>query len=61
MKIGIVGDVHLSNNIRCRKDDFLTTALDKLDFVASNNDKVIILGDLFHVCTKHLRNMKESL
>lgn len=48
MLVGIVGDVHLNNTFRCRKDDYLQSALDKLAYVASKVDKVIILGDLFH-------------
>ena len=49
MRIAIVGDVHLMEKPpRHRKDNFLTAALDKLEYIASMNDKVIILGDLFH-------------
>src|SRR5574344_719180 len=49
-KIGIVGDVHLvERNHRCRRDNFLETALSKLKYIAENNDYVIILGDLFHL------------
>ena len=49
MKVAIVGDVHLTErNPRVRVDNFLETALKKLDYIASENDKVIILGDLFH-------------
>lgn len=52
MKIAIVGDVHLAErNPRCRKDNFLNSILKKLDYIAKDNDKVIILGDLFHVHT----------
>lgn len=52
MNIAIVGDVHLSErNPRCRKDNFLQSVLNKLDKIAQDNDKVIILGDLFHIHT----------
>ena len=46
--IAILVDPHITDRHRCRKDDFLETALAKLDYVASENDYVIILGDLFH-------------
>ena len=49
-KIGIINDVHLSErSARCRKDNFLETALNKLEYVAQNNDYVICTGDLFHI------------
>ena len=38
-------------NHRCRSDNFLEVALAKLDYVASNNDYVVICGDLFHTNT----------
>lgn len=47
-KIGIVIDPHITDRHRCRQDDFLETVLGKLDYVASNNDYVLIGGDLFH-------------
>lgn len=50
-KIGILIDPHITDRHRCRCDNFLETALNKLDFVASNNDYVIICGDLFHTNT----------
>ena len=50
-KIGILIDPHITDRHRCRQDDFLETALGKLDFVASNNDYVIVCGDLFHTNT----------
>ena len=50
-KIGIVIDPHITDRHRCRQDNFLDTALAKLDYVASNNDYVIIGGDLFHTNT----------
>ena len=50
-KIGIVIDPHITDRHRCRCDNFLETALKKLDFVASKNDYVIICGDLFHTNT----------
>lgn len=50
-KIGIVIDVHLADRCRHREDNFLEVALGKLDYVASRNDFVLILGDLFHVNT----------
>lgn len=50
-KIGVVIDPHITDRHRCRNDNFLETALNKLDFVAQNNDFVIICGDLFHTNT----------
>ena len=50
-KIGIVVDPHITDRHRCRRDNFLETALNKLDFIASRNDYVIICGDLFHTNT----------
>ena len=50
-KIGILIDPHITDRHRCRSDNFLETALNKLDYVASNNDYVIICGDLFHTNT----------
>lgn len=46
--IAILIDPHVTDRHRCRKDNFLETALSKLDYVASHNDYVIIVGDLFH-------------
>lgn len=48
MKIGILIDPHVTDRHRCRQDNFLDTVIGKLDYVASNNDYVIIAGDLFH-------------
>lgn len=49
-KIAIVNDVHIAErNHPCRSDNFLETALGKLDYIARNNDYVVIMGDLFHV------------
>lgn len=50
-KIGIIIDPHITDRHRCRSDNFLETALTKLDYVASNNDYVVICGDLFHTNT----------
>ena len=50
-KIGIIIDPHITDRHRCRCDNFLETALKKIDYVASNNDYVIICGDLFHTNT----------
>ena len=48
-KIAIVSDVHLvERNHSCRRDNYLETALGKLEYIAKNNDYVIILGDLVH-------------
>ena len=47
-RIGICIDPHITDRHRCRKDNFIDVALSKLDFIASNNDYVIIAGDLFH-------------
>lgn len=47
MKIAIVGDTHITEYVRERTDDYLTAVLKKLEYVAKNADKVIILGDLF--------------
>ena len=49
--IGILIDPHITDRHRCRCDNFLETALKKIDYVASNNDYVIICGDLFHTNT----------
>lgn len=50
MRIAIVGDPHLSEGFRCRKDNYLESVLDKISYIAKNNDKVIFLGDLFDRC-----------
>lgn len=50
-KVGIVIDPHITDRHRCRCDNFLETTIGKLDFVASENDYVIICGDLFHTNT----------
>ena len=47
-KIAILIDPHVTDRHRCRRDNFLETVLSKLDYVASQNDYVIIGGDLFH-------------
>ena len=47
-KIGIVIDPHITDRHRCRQDNFLEVVLEKLNYVASNCDYVIICGDLFH-------------
>lgn len=47
-KIGICIDPHVTDRHRCRQDNFLETVIGKLDYIASNNDYVIICGDLFH-------------
>lgn len=47
-KIGIFIDPHITDRHRCRKDNFLQTVINKMEFVANNNDYVIIPGDLFH-------------
>ncbi len=47
-KIGICIDPHITDRHRCRKDNFLETVINKLDYIAANNDYVIICGDLFH-------------
>ena len=46
--IGIFIDPHITDRHRCRQDNFLETVLEKIDYIASNNDYVIICGDLFH-------------
>ena len=47
-KIGIFIDPHITDRHRCRQDNFLETVLGKIDYVASNNNYVVICGDLFH-------------
>ena len=47
-KIGICIDPHITDRHRCRKDNFLETVLTKLNYIAKNNDYVVIPGDLFH-------------
>lgn len=50
LTVGIIIDPHLTERShRCRKDNFLDTALAKLEYVAERCDKVIICGDLFHI------------
>jgi len=46
--IGIFIDPHITDRHRCRQDNFLETVLNKIEYIASNNDYVIICGDLFH-------------
>lgn len=54
-KIAIVNDVHIAErNHPCRKDNFMETAVNKLDYIATNNDYVILAGDLFHVASNSL-------
>lgn len=53
-KIGIVIDPHITDRHRCRQDNFLEAVLNKLEYVAQNNDYVLIGGDLFH--TNHNPN-----
>ena len=54
-KIAIVNDVHIAErNPPCRKDNFMETAVNKLDYIATNNDYVILAGDLFHVASNSL-------
>ena len=50
-KIGICIDPHITDRHRCRQDNFLEVVLNKLEFIALNNDYVIIPGDLFHTCS----------
>ena len=50
-KIGICIDPHITDRHRCRQDNFLEAVLKKLDYIASNNDYIIIPGDLFHTCS----------
>lgn len=50
-KIGILIDPHIMDRCRCRSDNFFDTVLKKLDYIASNNDYVVICGDLFHTNT----------
>lgn len=50
-KVGIFIDPHITDRHRCRRDNFLEASLKKIDFIASNNDYVIICGDLFHTNT----------
>lgn len=47
-KIGICIDPHITDRHRCRKDNFLQAVINKLEFIAKNNDFVLIPGDLFH-------------
>ena len=49
--VGILIDPHITDRHRCRNDNFLETVLAKLDYIAQNNDYVIICGDLFHTNT----------
>ena len=47
-KIGIFIDPHVTDRHRCRCDNFLETVIEKMDYIASQNDYVIDVGDLFH-------------
>ena len=47
-KIGICIDPHITDRHRCRQDNFLATSLSKLEYIAKQNDFVIVVGDLFH-------------
>lgn len=50
LKIAVAIDPHVvERNCRCRRDNYLETALGKLEHLAQNNDYVIIAGDLFHI------------
>lgn len=54
-KIAIVNDVHIAErNHPCRRDMFMDTALGKLEYIAQNNDYVIINGDLMHIASNSL-------
>lgn len=47
VKIAVVIDPHsVEKNHRCRTDKFLDTVIEKLDYVASENDYVLTTGDL---------------
>lgn len=47
-KVSIVGDVHiLERSPRYRKDDYLNSILNKLEYVFQNSDIILFLGDLF--------------
>lgn len=47
MKIAIVGDPHIAQGFRARTDDYLHTVLNKIEYIAQENDYIIFLGDLF--------------
>lgn len=47
MRIAIVGDPHISTGFRARIDDYLQTVLNKINYIAENNDAIIFLGDVF--------------
>ena len=47
-KIGIFIDPHVTDRHRCRCDNFLEVVIEKMDYIARQNDYVIIVGDLFH-------------
>ena len=53
-KITIVGDVHIGNQVRSRKDDYFETCLLKLREIFSKSTNVIFLGDLFNTPTLEL-------
>lgn len=52
-KIGVCIDPHITDRHRCRQDNFMEAVLKKLDYIASNNDYVIIPGDFFHTCSNN--------
>ena len=39
----------VEKNPRARKDKYLKTVIDKLDYIASHNNYVVIAGDLLHI------------
>ena len=47
MRIALLGDVHLSTTPRHRIDDYTSAIYNKLQWLATHNDAIIITGDLF--------------
>ena len=55
IKIAVAIDPHLTErNPRCRRDSFFETAMSKLEYLAENNDYVVIPGDIFHIHTNSM-------
>ena len=48
MKIAVVGDVHIGNQVSTRLDNYFETCLNKLKQIFEENETVFFLGDIFN-------------
>lgn len=48
MRLSVVGDVHVGNQVSTRTDDYFETCKRKLRFIFENCDGVVFLGDIFN-------------